>query len=156
MIVLIAMLFGMYDIVSLILLASVNACMNLFGLLMELHNQTTQKTDWTSFWYGCFAGAVPWAMIFTYVGGSGAVSQVPAFVWAILFVYLFAFNTFPINMVLQYLQVGRWGDEYHGWRMGGYYYGEKLYQIQSLVSKSLLLWLVLGGVNQPNQYTRSS
>jgi len=33
MIVLIAMLFGMYDVVSLILLASVNACMNLFGLL---------------------------------------------------------------------------------------------------------------------------
>jgi hypothetical protein len=33
---------------------------------------------------------------------------------------------------------------------------QRAYQVQSLVSKSLLLWLVIGGVNQPNAYTSSN
>jgi len=49
MIVIIAMLNGMYDLSSLILIFTLNAMMILFGYMMELHNQTTQKTDWTAF-----------------------------------------------------------------------------------------------------------
>ena len=33
-------------------------------------------------------------------------------------------------------------------------FGERMYQVQSLVSKSLLLWLVVGGSNQPSAYTK--
>eukprot|EP01048_Picozoa_sp_COSAG05_P004751 COSAG05_NODE_267_length_12595_cov_7.076905_11_plen_76_part_00 len=51
------------------------------------------------------------------------------------------FNTFPINMILQYAKVGSWRD---------YRYGEKVYIILSLASKSLLTWLVFGGTFQPN------
>jgi hypothetical protein len=32
---------------------------------------------------------------------------------------------------------------------GGYYYGEKVYQILSLVAKSLLIWEIIGGTSQP-------
>jgi hypothetical protein len=125
MIWLIAMLFGVYDVMLLIAIASVNACMNLFGYLMESNNQTTKEVDWTPFWFGCFAGAVPWGIIFAYAAGSGAASEIPAFVWAILGVYLFAFNTFPINMIFQYKGWPKlWTDEHHGFRLGGYYYGE--------------------------------
>ena len=57
MIGLIAMLFGMYDIISLVLLMSINACMNLFGYSMENNSDWgTRKVDWISFFYGCFAG----------------------------------------------------------------------------------------------------
>jgi len=56
MIVVIAMLTGIYELSSLLLIFSLNATMNLFGLMMELHNQTTQKTNWTAFMFGCFAG----------------------------------------------------------------------------------------------------
>ncbi len=121
---------------------------------MELQNQTTKKVDWTSFWFGCFAGLAPWVAVFTYTIGS-ASDGIPAFVWAILFVYLAAFNTFPINMIFQYAKWGRFNDRFHGWKNSGYYYGERWYQIQSLVSKSLLLWLVIGGSNQPNSYVKS-
>ena len=152
MIALIAMLFGMYDIISLVLIMSVNACMNLFGYVMESQNQTTKKVDWSSFWFGCFAGVVPWVCIFTYLGAAGNISQVPGFVWGILVAYLIMFNTFPVNMVLQYLKVGRWSDAPWDFRMGGYYFGEKVYQILSLAAKSLLVWLVYGGTNQPNPY----
>ena len=43
MIVLIATLFGVYDIASLILIFVVNASMNLFGLVMEQLNAHNEK-----------------------------------------------------------------------------------------------------------------
>jgi len=52
MIVVIAWLCGVFDLSSLIMIASLNATMILFGHLMELHNQTTQKTNWTAFVFG--------------------------------------------------------------------------------------------------------
>jgi hypothetical protein len=33
-------------------------------------------------------------------------------------------------------------------------FGERMFQVQSLVSKSVLLWLVVANANQPNAYTR--
>jgi hypothetical protein len=60
--------------------------------------------------------------------------------WAIIGTYFVAFNTFPINMILQYRGVGRWKD---------YLYGERAYIILSLAAKSLLAWLVLFGAMQP-------
>jgi len=44
MMVVIAMLVGIYDIASLLLIFALNATMTLFGWRMELHNQTTQRT----------------------------------------------------------------------------------------------------------------
>lgn len=35
-------------------------------------------------------------------------------------------------------------------RNGGYYYGEKWYQILSLSAKSVLIWWIVGGTAQPN------
>ena len=52
-------------------------------------------------------------------------------------------------MWLQFIQYGYWSDSYWGFPGGGYLFGERAYQVLSLVSKSLLLWLVFGGVNQP-------
>ena len=140
MIVLIAMLFGMYDIGTLILLIALNATMNLLGLVMEVHNQTTKKTNWISFWVGTFAGAIPWVVILIYFLGSGEFSEIPTFVYAILVAYFVFFNTFPINMYLQYKKIGKWSD---------YLYGERGYIILSLVSKSILAWIVFAGTLQP-------
>ena len=154
MIGLIAMLFGMYDIISLVLIMCINACMNFYGYNMENNsNLETRKVDWVSFYFGSFAGAVPWCCIFAYIGGGSDSSKIPGFVWGILIAYLIMFQTFPINMIMQYLRISYWSDRYHGYKLGGYYFGEKVYQILSLVAKSLLLWLVYGGSNQPNSYT---
>ncbi len=49
MIVLIAMLSGIFNIVALIGLFVITALMNLLGLVMEVHNQTTKQTNWLSF-----------------------------------------------------------------------------------------------------------
>ena len=47
MIIVIGMLSGIYDVGALILLFALNATMILFGLMMELHNQSTKRTNWT-------------------------------------------------------------------------------------------------------------
>jgi len=63
MIVLIGMLIGLWDLGALILIFGLNAMMNLFGIMMEIHNQHTKKTNWTAFIYGCIAGIIPWIVI---------------------------------------------------------------------------------------------
>lgn len=142
MIVLIATLFGIYDIASLILIFIVNASMNLFGLVMEQLNslRAPKDIDWGPFLWGSLAGIAPWIAILLYMFGNGNFDRVPWFVWAIIGTYFVAFNTFPVNMVLQYKKIGKWRD---------YLYGERVYIILSLVAKSILAWLVLFGAMQP-------
>jgi hypothetical protein len=142
MIVLIGMLSGLWDLGAIILIFGLNAMMNLFGIMMELHNQTTQKTDWTAFIYGCIAGIIPWIVIFIYFIGSvnSGDAKPPAFVYAILPTLFVFFNIFAINMVLQYKKVGRWKD---------YLFGERMYIILSLTSKSVLAWIIFAGTLAP-------
>ncbi|MFX1480884.1 MAG: heliorhodopsin HeR [Promethearchaeota archaeon] len=140
MIVIIAWFFGVYDLSTLILIFSINATMNLLGLMMEIHNQTTEKTNWTAFYIGVFAGVIPWIIILLYLFGNGNYGEIPWFVWAIFGSYVFFFNTFPINMILQYKKKGKWRD---------YLYGERGYILLSLWSKTLLAWFVFAGVLQP-------
>lgn len=142
MICAIAMLFGCYDIGSLILMFVVNASMNLFGLMMEKLNPADRtRVDWSPFFFGCIAGAAPWIVVLSYFLGGGNFGQIPGFVYGILFGYFVFFNTFPVNMYLQYARVGKWAD---------YRFGELTYISLSLFSKSFLAWLVFGGTFQPN------
>jgi hypothetical protein len=138
MIVVIAMLCGVYDLPSLIMIFSLNACMILFGWVMEIHNQLTKKVDWTSYIFGCFAGAIPWVVMGLYFFNAVAsnAEAVPTFVYAIFWTLLVSFNIFAINMVLQYKKIGKWKD---------YIYGEYAYITLSLVAKALLAWQVWGG-----------
>jgi hypothetical protein len=145
MIVLIGLLSGVSDLGALIAMFGVNASMNLFGLLMELHNQTTKKTDWTSYLFGCFAGIVPWIVIVVYfimsvVSADAQGGKMPGFVYGIIASLFVFFNIFAVNMVLQYKRVGPWKD---------YLFGERMYIVLSLVAKTLLAWQVFAGVLAP-------
>lgn len=138
MIVIIAELSGMYDLSSAIMIFFLNAAMNLFGLLMELHNQTTVRTNWTSFIFGSIIGLVPWVIICMYFlsAAASATGTIPTFVYYILGTIFAFFNCFAINMVLQYRKVGKWRD---------YIFGERMYVLLSLVAKSALAWQIFFG-----------
>jgi hypothetical protein len=141
MIVLIAMLVGVYDLSTLILMFGVNAMMILFGLLMEVHNQTTRKTNWLSYIFGCIAGILPWIVIALYLFYSGeGDNKAPTFVYWIFFSIFLFFNSFAVNMLLQYKKVGKWKD---------YVYGERVYILLSLLAKSALAWQVFAGTLRP-------
>lgn len=138
MIVLIGMLSGMYDVAVLILLFALTTTMNLFGLMMELHNQTTEKPNWTSYYFGVFAGMIAWIAVGIYFMGSAfsGEGEMPTFVYFIYGSLFLLFSSFAVNMVLQYKKVGRWKD---------YLFGESVYILLSLVAKSALAWQVFGG-----------
>ena len=142
MIVLIGLLVGINDIGAIILAFFVNASMNLFGIMMEYHNQYTKKVNWSSFIYGSIAGIAPWIVIFLYFMGAvnSGDAKPPAFVYAIIPTLFVFFNIFAINMVLQYKKVGPWKD---------YLFGERVYIILSLSAKTVLCWLIWTGTLAP-------
>jgi hypothetical protein len=135
MVVLIALLPGIADVAALGAIFGVNAAMILFGLLVE-HYESPGRPNWLSYWFGVVTGAVPWVIIGLYIFSPGSASGPPTFVYAIFISLFIFFNTFAVNMVLQYRRVGRWAD---------YLFGEKVYIVLSLTAKSILAWQVFGG-----------
>ncbi|MEO6513467.1 MAG: heliorhodopsin HeR [Candidatus Saccharimonadales bacterium] len=144
MLVGIAILSGIYDAGSLLLIFALVAVMNLCGLVMETHNSLTKrgKVNWLSYWIGCIAGIVPWlviagAIIAANIYGSG---NIPGFVYGIYISMFLFFTSFAVNMYLQYKKQGKWAS---------YYYGERGYMVLSLVAKSVLAWQVFAGALRP-------
>lgn len=141
MMVAIALLVGVYDLSSLVMIFALTSIMNLLGLVMEEHNHNSDKINWLSYYLGCLAGMVPWIVVVLYFWlGAHNGSSAPTFVyWIFVSIFTF-FSCFALNMVLQYKKVGPWKD---------YLYGERVYIILSLVAKSILAWQVFAGTLQP-------
>lgn len=138
----ISFLTGIYDLSSLVMIFSLDALMNLLGLAMEVHNTEKGKVNWLTYILGCIAGIVPWIVFGIYVYGATEFGggNIPDFVyWIYVSIFIF-FNSFAINMILQYKKIGPWKN---------YLYGEKMYIILSLVAKTLLAWQVFGGTLRP-------
>lgn len=142
MVVIIGMLSGVYDAPSMIMLFSLTATMNLFGLMMELYNRDRQPVSWSAYWFGTFAGMVPWIVLAWYFFAALAdpAGNPPTFVYFILGILFVFFASFAVNMVLQYKGVWKWKD---------YLFGEKVYMVLSLVAKSALAWQVFFGTQRP-------
>jgi hypothetical protein len=111
----------------------------MFGYMMEAYNQYTEKTNWSNYILGWIAGAATWVVMFANLFSFNTVGRqaVPTFIWIAFAIYFIFFNSFAINMYLQYKKVGRWKD---------YLYGERWYQLLSLFAKSALAWIVFSGL----------
>ena len=133
---------GVWDLWSLVMIFVLNAMMIMFGYLMEKINQYTKKTDWSPYLLGCISGFTPWLVTAAYfIAALGSTdTKPPTFVYLTLIIYFIMFNTFSINMILQYKGIGKWKD---------YLYGERVYIILSLVAKTMLAWLVFVGIFAP-------
>jgi hypothetical protein len=138
MLVIIALLVGIFDFGTLILIFVASMVMNLCGMLMEMRNQDRKEVDWAPFYVGCIAGLVPWVVIIAYFVGAIAPfsDTIPPFVYLIIVSLFITFNVFPLNMILQYRKKGKWAD---------YLVGERGYILLSLFAKSILAWQVWSG-----------
>ena len=137
MVVLIAMLAGVTELVALVALFGANAATILFGLVQERLNLDRSNVDWRPFIYGCAIGAVPWiAIAAQLVISSAEGNAVPGFVIAIFVSLLLLFNSFAVNMWLQYRRRGRWAEPA---------FTERVYLILSLAAKTALAWQVYAG-----------
>jgi hypothetical protein len=139
MMALIALLPGITDVVALLGIIFVNASMILFGLLME-HYEEPGNPNWITFLFGTLVGLVPWVGIAIYLWSPTTESSPPGFVYGIFFSMFIFFNSFAINMILQYKKVGPWRN---------YLFGESTYIFLSLASKSALVWQVFIGTLVP-------
>jgi hypothetical protein len=141
MLVVLLMLGGLIELSSVVFIFTLNFIMNLMGLMMEKYNQLSTKTSWLPFNIGVLAGIVPWIVggLYFWVSTSNIDDAIPVYArLGFLLTFLF-FNSFAINMWLQYKKIGKWKE---------YAYGEKSYIVLSLVSKSALGWvIVLGTMN---------
>ncbi len=138
MVVVIAQLTSIFDLVALLGLAGCNVLMILFGELMERRNagRTAQDTQWSAFWFGSLAGAVPWIAITIHL----VIGDPPGFVYAI-FVSLFAFfNVFALNQWAEFRRIGKFADPLHV---------ERTYILLSFLAKSALAWQVFAGTLRP-------
>lgn len=138
MLVVLLMLGGLIELSSIVFIFFLNFIMNLMGLMMEKYNQLTDKTSWLPFNIGVLAGIVPWILggLYFWVSTSNIDDAIPVYArFGFLLTFLF-FNSFAINMLLQYKKIGKWKD---------YAYGEKSYIVLSLVSKSALGWVIVLG-----------
>lgn len=138
----ISMLVGVSDLSTLVLIFGATSVMNLLGLMMEVHNQSTSKTNWLSFWIGTKSGLLPWIAVGLYMWGSNQYGEgtIPTFVYYIYGSMFVFFSSFAVNMYLQYKKKGKWAN---------YLYGERTYMVLSLVAKSLLAWQVFAGSLRP-------
>ncbi len=138
MLVVLMMLGGLIELSSVVFIFTLNFIMNLMGLVMEKYNQLTTETNWLPFNIGVLAGIVPWIMggLYFWVSTNNIADSIPVYAqFGFLLTFLF-FNSFAINMWLQYKKIGKWKD---------YAYGEKSYIVLSLVSKSALGWIIVLG-----------
>lgn len=139
MLTILLMLGGLIELPSVIFMFSLNLIMNLMGLVMERYNQLTKQTNWLPFNIGVFAGIVPWLVggLYFYVSTSNIADAIPGYAQIGFLVTFLLFNSFAINMYLQYKKVGKWSN---------YPYGEKAYIVLSLVAKTLLAWILVLGI----------
>lgn len=138
MIVLIAMLPGIYDAAALLALFGVNAGMIFMGSIQERYEEPGGSL--MPFWLGSVLGIVPWAAIGIYLLSPGSEASPPGFVYAIFFSLFVFFNIFALTQWLQYKKIGPWKN---------YLVGERTYILLSLLAKSLLAWQVFAGTLVP-------
>ena len=138
MLVVLLMLGGLIELSTVVFIFTLNFIMNLMGLVMEKYNQLTDTTSWLPFNIGVLAGLVPWIMggLYFWVSTNNIADSIPVYAqFGFVLTFLF-FNSFAINMWLQYKKIGKWKV---------YAYGEKAYIVLSLVSKSALGWIIVLG-----------
>lgn len=170
---LICLLFSIYDLTSLLALSCMNATTMYCGYLMEQGNrlklQQLQENytklkllrpdlSWTPFTVGASIGIVQWALLYSTF--SSIDNTMPIIIWALIFTYFILYMVFAVNMAVMYWSCTRVATtsfttptlKYAPRQL--YYISERVYMMLSLTSKSILVWLIMFGVNQPNPYTK--
>lgn len=142
MVSLIASVTGVVDVAAFIAIAGANIAMIAFGDVQERYIRPGGSLY--PFWLGTLVGLAPWIAIAFYILGVGNpgtdLSQVPGFVWIIVFSLFAFFFSFGLNQWLQFKRIGKWAN---------YFRGETTYVVLSLVAKSLLSWLVFANTLIP-------
>jgi hypothetical protein len=139
MIVITALLVGIYDFSTLLMLFGLTVMVSLLGLIGELHNNKRKQTkNYLINAISTMAAVIPWMVIVIYITSSGIYgNRLPTFVyWLVGSMFVLAAG-FIVNIRLQQCRYSQWSD---------YLYGERVYMVLSLIAKTALTWQIFAGV----------
>ncbi len=137
----IGLVIGVRDLVTLILMFGLTAVMYLLGWIMETQNQGAGRVNWLIYIIGCTAGALAWVVPTIYLI-SGAVYGYagPTYTYLVYGSMLVLFAGFMINLYMQSKKTGNWAN---------YLYAERMYMLLSILTKTILAWLIFAGTLRP-------
>jgi len=142
MLIAVAVLSGVTDFSTLVLMFVLTVVMHLVGSTLEAQNQTKTKPNWYLATVSLLAALAPWIVFAVYAWSANVYGNggVPTFVYWIYISMFALFSGFATNMYMQYKKVGNWKD---------YLYGERMYMILSLAAKTILAWQIFAGALRP-------
>ncbi|MDB5161424.1 MAG: putative rane protein [Candidatus Saccharibacteria bacterium] len=128
----VALVVGIYDISSLLMIFGLTALMGLTTALIEIN-----KPVQLNYWLGIFAGVLAWLVVILYTWGAHVWgTALPAYAYAVAISLLLLFAAIAANFYLQYKKLGHWEN---------YVFGERVYIILSFAAKTILGWLIFAG-----------
>lgn len=142
MVTAIAVLSGIADFSTLVLLFVLSIIAALLGLAMETYNQGKNKPNWLAYVIAAVTALGPWFVLGVYVWGANIYGSgdIPGFVYWIYVSSFILFLGFPTIMYLQFKKSGKWAD---------YLYGERAYMALSLITQTLVAWQIFAGALRP-------
>jgi hypothetical protein len=141
MLVAIAVVSGVADLVTLILIFVLAVLASLLGVAIEIYRQTKTKTHILYVLTG-IACIAPVVVLGLYVWGAAVYGggHVPAFVYWIYASMLVLFGGFVATMYLQRKKTGPWKNPL---------YSERAFMILSFTAKTLVAWQIFAGALRP-------
>lgn len=141
MLVAIALLCGIFDLASLIMIFTFGCVASVLGLTVELLSKTGIPTRLLR-WLSGITLIVPWIVFAIYLLSANIYgsASIPGFVYGILGSSLVFFAAFAANFYLQLKMHGKWAQ---------FAYGEQLFMIISFVAQTALAWQIFAGVLRP-------
>ncbi len=129
----IAILVGVYNISSLLMIIGLSVTAAILWLLKE----TVRPANWLNYWVGLGASVLPWIIVLIYAWSAHAYgTSLPTYVDWVIISMLLGFAALAVNFGFQSQKIGRWED---------YLYGEKMFIVLAVVIQSALAWQLYAG-----------
>ena len=142
----IAILAGIHDLMTLILLAALAGAAPLCAWIMESQYPLAGRRTsprWLAAIAGVLAGLMPWLAITASLAVTrsfGTAQAIPHFLYWACPIILALFAAFGINLCLLYAKRGGWSN---------YVYGERWYMVLSVTTKTYVAWQIFASVLRP-------
>jgi len=138
----VALLGGVYDISSLLMIMALTASMYMVGLFVDLRTRGKPLSEWASSRLACLAGLLPGFVLLFYAFATQlyGATHLPSFVYWLYGSMAIIFIALATNFYLQHKARGKWAN---------YLYGERVFMIISVVAKTAMAWQIFAGLLHP-------
>ena len=138
----VALLDGVYDISSLLMIMALTATMYLVGLFVDMRWGAKTINSWADCRLAALVGLLPAGVLLIYFLETSVYGRahLPTFLYYLYGSLGVIFLALATNFYLQHARRGKWAD---------YLYGERIFMIISLLAKTAVAWQIFAGLLHP-------